>query len=87
MKREQKHLTYLRLIPHLIAEMKKAFDNDRYRNSPTYVRVLAVTQRRGGIRMDDIGVIESELTVIIAFAKLKGHTDLERYARQIIKLF
>lgn len=87
MKQEQKHVTYLRLLPHLTAELEKHFNNDRYRKSRTYGRILDVTQNRDENRMQDIRAIEPELSVIIAFAKLRGLTTLEQLSRDMIRLF
>ncbi len=85
MKREFKTVTYKRILPQLLAELKKHFDNDRYRKSPTYAHILSVTGNE--VELDLIRAIAPDLSVIIAFAKLRGLTTLERLSRDMIRLF
>lgn len=85
MKREFKTATYKRLLPQLLAELKKHFDNDMYRKSRTYTRILNITGDE--VELDSIKAIAPDLSVIIAFAKLRGLTTLEQLSRDIIKLF
>lgn len=85
MKREFKTVTYKRVLPQLLAELKKHFDNDRYRKSRTYAHILSVTGDE--VELERIAAIEPDLRVVIAFAKLRGFTDLEQHCRNIIRLF
>lgn len=85
MRNKRKTEQYRKVLGEFLPELQRVFDNDIYRDSPLYKKIVRVVSNME--RIQEVIIIRSDLNQIIAFARLKGYSDLERLTREVIRLF